>query len=519
MKQKLIIGIILTVSAGVVSAANLLIRDATVIDGTGAPALTASVRVAGERILAVGDLATRGDDKVIDASNLILAPGFIDTHSHYDIDQQRCVFPAVSQGITTVVRGQDGFSYDSMHTYMPLPEVIDSFERSPVAVNIASYAPHNSIRYRILGEDYQRAATPDEIDAMRALLVVEMKAGALGLSTGLEYDPGIYASSEEIVSLAKVAANHGGRYVSHIRSEDRYFWKAIDEIIQIGRQAEIPVQISHMKLGAKYLWGQSDRLLTHLDDARNSGVDVSADIYPYEFWRATITVLFPDRDYTDRKSAEYVLENLVPADGLILARYETEPALENKSIAEIAELWNMDTASTLMEITARGDALNRSTGRQTEYVIAKGMREQDIARLIAWPHTNICSDGYLASDHPRGSGSFPRVLARYTGSEELLSMVDAIHKMTALSARHSGIVERGTIAPGSFADLVLFDPKTIRDRASYEQPTLSSVGIERVWVNGVEVYHDGATTGAYPGQVIRRQQGSVIDVPLQNPGK
>ena len=230
--QQLIISVMLTVSAGTGFSANLLIRNATVIDGTGAPASTASVRISGDRIVAIGDLIRTPDDDVIDAAGLILAPGFIDTHSHYNIDihQHPDVFPAVSQGITSIVRGNDGFSYESMYAYTPLPEIIDAFEQSPVAVNIASYAPHNSIRYRVLGTDYQRLATPDEINAMTALLEAEMDAGALGLSTGLEYDPGIYASSEEIISLAKVAAQRGGRYSSHIRSEDRHFWAAIDEL-------------------------------------------------------------------------------------------------------------------------------------------------------------------------------------------------------------------------------------------------------------------------------------------------
>ena len=173
--------------------------------------------------------------------------------------------------------------------------------------------------------------------------------------------------------------------------------------------------------------------------------------------------------------------------------------------------------STLIEITTRSDALNRSVGRETDSVIAHGMRKADIAELMAWPHTNICSDGYLASDHPRSSGSFPRTLASYAGGDKPLSMTAAIHKMTGLAAEHLGIADRGKIVPGAFADLVLFDPETISDRATYEQPTLPAVGIERVWVNGVEVYWDGMTTGAYPGQIISRQQDILSGSALQNP--
>ena len=504
--QTLIISAALLLPGGAGHSADLLIRGATVIDGTGAPPLLASVRVRGNRISAVGNLTATADDRIVEGAGLILAPGFIDTHSHYDIGIERSAgaLQAVSQGITTIVRGQDGHSHDSMRTYTPLQDYIGALETDPVAVNIASLAPHNSIRYHVLGDAYTRPSTQAEIDEMSALLAAEMDAGALGLSTGLEYDPGIYAQTEEIASLAKVAARMGGRYVSHIRSEDRNFWEAIDEIVKIGREAQIPVHISHIKLGAKSLWGQTDRLLARLNDARASGVDISADIYPYEYWRATITVLFPDRNFTDRRAAQFVLDNLVPADDMILAHFEAEPEIEKKTIAEIAVLWKKDTAATLMEIASRADALNRLSQRETDYVIAKGMQEQDIAAIMAWPHTNICSDGYLASDHPRGSGSFPRVLSRYAGDGKTLSLVEAIQKMTSLSAQHMGIDERGKIVAGAYADLVLFDPHEIRDRATYEEPALLSVGIARVWVNGTEVYSNGKTTGAAPGKIVRR---------------
>jgi N-acyl-D-amino-acid deacylase len=485
-------------------SATTLIRGATLIDGTGAPARQASLRIDGDLIQAIGKLSIEPGESVIDATGLVLAPGFIDTHSHHDvgIDAQPDTLPVVSQGVTTIVRGQDGFSDGDRKRYTPLAEFNRRLQARPVAVNIASFAPHNSIRYAVLGDNTRREATTDEIEIMAELVAQDMAAGALGLSTGLEYDPGIYASTAEVVTLAKIAAEAGGRYSSHLRSEDRTFWQAVDEIISIGRLAELPVHISHIKLGAKYLWGQTDRLLEHLDAARADGIDITADIYPYEYWQATITVLFPERDYTSRETAAYILDYLVPAEDLILTRYDADPSLTGKSIADIANQRGDDDISTLIDITVVGDEANRRAGGPPEQVIARGMQRQDIVRLMAWPHTSICSDGSLDSRHPRGSGSFPRVLKRYAGGDGQLTLVEAIHKMTGLAARNSGILDRGTLRPGAFADLVLFDPVVIEDRATYEQPDLQSVGIEQVWVNGIAVFRAGKPTGARPGRPV-----------------
>jgi N-acyl-D-amino-acid deacylase len=473
-----------------------LIANATLVDGTGAPARPAAVRVRGDRVLQLGDLRPLAGERVIDASGLVLAPGFIDTHSHHDrgLDEQPEALAAVSQGITTIVVGQDGASHQ------PLAEWLVARERTPAAVNLASFAGHNTLRRRILGDDARRPATAEELSRMRALLREDLAAGALGLSTGLEYDPGISATTEEIVALAREAAAVGGRYVSHIRSEDRSLWDAVEEAIRIAREGGLPVQISHLKLAMRGLWGETDRLLRRLDEARAAHVEVTADVYPYDFWQSTMTVLFPERDFTNRESAAFALEELVHPEGLVIARYDPRPDYAGKTIAQVAALRGSDPVTTLMDLIAE----SRATGGG-ESIIATSMREEDIARLLAWPHTNVCSDGELDGRHPRGFGSFPRVLGRYVRELGILTPEQAVHKMTGLAAEHVGFSDRGVIRPGAYADLVLLDLRRVADRATLTEPHGVAEGIERVWVNGIEVYSGGAATGARPGRVLRRE--------------
>lgn len=471
-----------------------LIRNAKVIDGTGAAPRRADVRIIDGRINAVGDLAALPGDNVFDARGLALAPGFIDTHSHHDagLQQERGALAAVSQGITTILVGQDGASE------LPLSKQFAVFEERPAAVNLAAYVGHGSVRAKVMGENYKRAASPAELSRMRALVEQAMKDGALGLSTGLEYDPGIYASPGEVLELAKVAAAHGGRYISHVRSEDREFWQALDELIQIGRVTGMPVQVSHIKLAMRALWGQGDELIARLDRARAQGVRVSADIYPYTMWQSTLKVLYPRRNFSDRAETEFILKNIAAAEDLVLGRFAAHPAYAGRSVAQIAAERNTDAATTLMALIAEADAAHAE-----ESVVATSMDENDIAQILRWPHSNICSDGQLQDPHPRGRGSYPRVLARYVRERGVLSLAEAVRKMTSLPAEHAGLRQRGTIAPGYWADLMLFDPATIADHATTREPQALSTGLHTVWVNGKIVYADGAPTGRYPGKVLR----------------
>ncbi len=483
-----------------------LITNATVVDGTGEPRFTADVRIVDDRIAAVGDLDPGPDEPVIDARGMVLAPGFVDTHSHADgaILDHLDALGAVNQGITTTVVGQDGDSR------FPLEDFFGNLEATPPAVNLASYVGHGTLRLQSMGEDFRRGATDEEIARMAALLDEEMEAGALGLSSGLEYAPGIYATTGEVVALARVAAAKGGRYMSHIRSEDRWFWEAIEEILTIGREAGLPVQISHIKLAMKSLHGQTDRLLDTLDRARADGVDVTADIYPYTYWQATLRVMFPDRNYEDQEAARFAVEELSAPEDMLIPVFEPDPSLAGKTLAEISALRGTDPPTTLMDLIR--EAEDRRKGRRfegeddsVEKVIAVSMQETDIERLMTWPFINFCTDGELDGTHPRGFGSFSRVLGRYVRERRVLGLEEAIRKMTALAASNVGIAERGRIEPGAFADLVLFDPETVLDRATTDDPHATAVGIEMVWVNGRIVYQDGRPSGRRPGRMLRRE--------------
>ena len=472
-----------------------IIRNAVILDGSGAAARRADVRIVSDRIAEVGELTPASSDRVVDAHGLTLAPGFIDTHSHASrgLFEYRDALADVSQGITTVVVGQDGGST------LPLSEYFARLGSEPPAVNVASYAGHGTIRHQVMGDDFKRTATADEVRRMEELLRTEMAAGALGLSTGLEYDPGIYSAPSEVVALAKVAAASSGRYISHIRSEDRTEWQAIDEIIAIGREARLPVQISHMKLAMRGWWGQADKLIQVLDRARAQNVQITADIYPYTYWQSTITVLFPKRDFANRTEAELVLKEVVAPEDLLITRFEAEPAYAGKTLAQIAGLRNTPPAVALMDVIKLGEDRGSSAG-----VIATSMDERDVARLLQWQFANVCTDGELMGAHPRGFGSFPRVLGRYVREQRVLTLADAIRKMTSLAAANVGLANRGVIAPGKYADLVLFDPASVTDRATTAEPHATSVGIDTVWVNGEVVFREGNSSGARPGRVLRR---------------
>ena len=407
---------------------------------------------------------------------------------------------AVSQGITTIVGGNDGG-----HPF-PLVAAIDTITKIVPSLNVAYYAGHGSLRDAVLGDDFKRTATPAEIDSMAVLLRQELDAGALGLSTGLEYDPGIYSDRTEVLALAKVAAAAGGRYISHIRSEDRTFWDAIDEIIAIGREAKLPVQVSHVKLAMVPLWGRTDSLFARLDAARAEGIDITADVYPYPYWQSTLTVLFPERDFTDRAEADKILREIAKPEGLLIGNFAANRAYEGRTVAEIAVTRREDAASTLMGLIAESLAWEKANpGRSSESVVATSMDEPDIVKLMQWAHTNICSDGSLDGAHPRGFGAFPRVLGRYVRAQNAMTLETAVMKMTSLSAAHVGITRRGTIKAGNFANLVLFDPATVIDNATPAEPHLLSTGIGRIWVNGRTVFQNGKTVASRSGRVLRRQ--------------
>ena len=482
------------------AASSFVITNVQLYDGSGAPPRSGGVRVSDDRITEVGPVTPRAGETAIDGHGVALAPAFIDTHSHAGsaLVRGNDGLGALSQGIGTVVVGQDGGSN------FPLAAFFAQLEKRGLPLNVASYVGHGTIRETVMGENYKRQATAAEIDSMKVLLKGEMAAGALGLSSGLEYDPGIYSSRQELIDLAKVTAAFKGRYISHVRSEDRAFWDAIDEIIEIGRQAQLPVQVSHIKLAMKSLWGRADSLITVLERARASGVDITADVYPYRYWQSGLTVLFPERNYDDRKAAEFALDEVAPPDLITLTRYEANPTYAGHTLSEIARMRSSDPATTLLELIKEAETAERAGKPSGETIIASSMDERDIGKLIAWPHANICTDGELAGRHPRGFGSFTRVLGHYVRDQKVTSMEDAIRKMTSLAADHVGLRDRGRLVPGAYADLVMFDPLTVADRATPADPHAISVGIDRVWINGALAYESSRVTSARAGRILRR---------------
>lgn len=497
----------LALAAGLVCASasalgSTLIVGADVLDGSGAAARKVAVRVDGDRIVAVGRLAPRKGETVVRARGLTLAPGFIDAHSHHDRGDyaDRTMRPLLAQGVTTIVIGQDGFS-DA-----PFAEVAAKYAARPASINVASYTGHGWLRDRVLGKDYKRTATPAEVAAMQALLAADLKAGSLGLSSGLEYDPGIYSDHAELLSLASTVAAGGGRYISHMRSEDVAFDAALDELLDIGAKAHIPVQVSHIKLGIVDRWGQAKAVLARLDAARARGIDVTADVYPYEYWHSTLSVLFPKRDFTDLAAARFALTHLTTPEGMLIDHYAPEPAFEGQTIAQIAAARHEEPAVTYLWLINRANDWGKAHPEvgDVESVIGTAMAAQDVADFIAWPHSVICSDGTIGSRHPRGAGAMARILRHYVREEHRLTLAAAVHKMTAQTAAQLGLAGRGLIRPGYRADMVLFDPAKVADRSTVTAPAALAEGVSAVWVAGVAVLRDGQPTGATPGRFLRR---------------
>ena len=478
-----------------------LILNAVIHDGAGNEPFNGGLRFEPDtgRIVDVGDLTAVAGETVIDAKGLVLAPGFIDTHSHHDeeFEKFRHMPGVLSQGVTTIVRGMDGFTYAGS-----VGEFGALFSGSPAAVNVASFSAHNTIRQQVMGDDFKRHATDEEVDAMAALVVADMESGAFGLSTGLEYEPGIYSSTDEVIRLARVAAQYGGTYTSHVRDEDDRFLEAAQEIIDIGREAGLPVRLTHIKIADRLALGSAADVIALMDAARAEGVDITADVYPYERWASNIAILFPDRDFSSREHAEFTFERTAEAGDIVLTEHPVNPEFAGKTVEDIARILELDVVDTLLELAQSADAFRRETGQDSQ-IIVKSMIDDDIATFMQWPFTMICSDGWHGG-HPRGYGAFPRVLGRYVREQGVITLPEAIHKMSGLTADYLGLLDRGRIAVGNFADLVLFDPATIIDHATMENPTATSTGIERVWVNGQLAFADGKPSDIFAGQVVSR---------------
>ncbi len=481
-----------------------LITNVKLIDGTGNSARNLSVRILDKKIWEIGQLKPFKNETVIDGNGKVLAPGFIDSHSHHygGLEKTPEAIATANQGITTIVIGQDGGSY-------PMDTIENFLKRRPVAVNIASYTGHSTLRGKAMGvKSLYRKAKPEEVEKMKCFLEEEMQKGSLGLNTGLEYESAFFSNKEEVLELAKVAAKSNGRYMSHIRSEDVNLNEAINEIIEIGRETKIPVQISHIKIAKKDQWKKSSEILAQLQQARAQGINITADCYPYNFWNSTLRVLFPNRDYLNPSAAEFAVNQLFDPSQSVLVRFAPNKTYVGKTISEIAKLRNEKPSVTLMNliaIAAEFEEKNPDYEEGIEAIMAKSMDDSDVSNFLNWPQTNICSDG-SSSGHPRGHGTFTRVLSKYVLEQKLMSLETAIYKMTGLTAEHLGIKDRGIIAPGNYADLVLFDPNTVKDNADIKNGKALSSGIEKVWINGEIILENNKPTGKYPGVLIKRQK-------------
>ena len=478
-----------TATAAFQPAPGLTIAGARIVDGTGGPERLGSVRIEGDRIVAVGELKPRGGDRVVDAQGLVLAPGFIDIHNHSTsgLAQNPAAETQVAQGITTIVVGADGSSP------WPIADYVTERRANRAAVNVMTMVGHATVRRQVMGEDYRRPAREDEIVRMAALVEEGMREGAIGLSSGLEYEVGSYSETKELVALSTAAARHGGFYMSHIRDEADKAFDAFREAIAIGEQARIPVQISHIKLGTAGVWGKSAAIVTMIEDARKRGVDVTADCYPYNAWHSTITVLVPNKRYDDPASVKRALDDVGGAANVMISRSAAHPEYEFKTLDAIAKQQGVTPVDLFIQIVKDGGAS----------VIGASMIDEDIRRFYAQPWVMVASDGGIGMRHPRGAGAFPRVLARYVRERGWLPLPEAIRKMTSAPAARLKLLDRGTIAAGKVADLVLFDPATIADRSTFQEPAVLPTGVEKVWVAGTLVWDSGKPTGATPGMMLR----------------
>jgi N-acyl-D-amino-acid deacylase len=472
------------------------IVGATLIDGSGSSSVPNSVvLIKGDSIVAAGRrgaVKVPQDAVVIDAAGLIVSPGFIDTHNHSErgLAREPAAASQVSQGITTIAVGQDGGSE------FPVATFLSSLEKNPAALNVLTFVGHATVRVEVMGENNtQRQANADEIKRMQSLVDQAMREGAFGLSTGLEYETGKPATTEEVIALATVAGRYGGIYISHIRDEADRTLEAIQEAIRIGREGRTPVQISHIKVGTVSVWGQAPAVVSLINKARARGQDVTADCYPYDAWSSTIRVLIPSGRHDDPEDVARGLADVGGPENITIVSCRAHPEYEFKTMAALASSEGISPVDLYMKIVRDGGA----------GVVCRSMKESDIKTFYQTPWVMVSSDGGIDSRHPRGAGSYPRVLGRFVRQQKWLTLPEAIRKMTALPAKRLRLNDRGLVRVGYKADLVLFDPVQVEDRSTFEQPGLISEGIKRVFVNGVEVWHDGKTTGQTPGKALRRR--------------
>jgi dihydroorotase/N-acyl-D-amino-acid deacylase len=534
---------------GTEAAYDLVIKNGRIIDGTGSPWYAGDLAIRDGRIAAVGPVGDAPAKRTLDAAGRVVAPGFIDMlgQSELTILVEPRLPSKIYQGITTEITGEGGSiaplndailqadrvgyeHYGITADWRTLGEYFTRLEKQGMGINLASYVGATQVRRMVLGDE-NRAPSPADLDRMRALVREAMEQGAVGVSTSLQYPPAPYASTEELIALATEASRHGGVYATHMRNEGEGILTALDEAVRIGREARIPVEIWHLKTAGKPSWGRMSEVVAKIEAARKSGVDVAADTYAYTAWYNSFSAFVPPwvHDGGAKKLVERLRDPAVRArirkdmetpstawdnewqeipgpEAVVLCTVQN-PALRplvGKTLAEIAKQRGKDPIDTLFDLLVEDDAFTS--------VAVFGMSEPDVSLALVQPWVSLDNDsegtspeGLLGKEHPhpRAYGTFPRILRKYVREEKKLRLEEAIRKFTALPAQRMRLADRGVLKKGMWADVVVFDPETVRDLATFENPNQLSQGMDYVLVNGVPVIENGKMTGALPGKVLR----------------
>lgn len=544
-----LLGFALTVPAQTHSAASfdVIIRGGTIYDGTGGAAKRADVGIKGDRITAIGNLKSAHAATIIDATGLAVAPGFINmlSHSESSLITDGRSQGELRQGVTTQIFGEGSMGpiSDEMKRrrvagqgdlkfeipWTTLAEYMTYLEKHGISQNAASFVSATTIRENVIGLE-DKAPTPEQLDRMRELVRQEMEAGALGVTTALIYPPAFYAKTEELIALCKVAAKYKGKYIAHIRSEGNQLIEAVEETLRISREAGLPAEIYHLKTSGESNWNKMDKVIAMINEARRKGIKITADMYTYTAGSTGLDAAMPpwvfdggraaadkrlEDPETRKKIAEAVRtpsndwENLYmlagSPDRILLVGFRTEALkpLTGKTLAEAAKLRGKDPVETIMDLVYEDHS---RVG--TVYFM---MSEENIKKQLRQPWVSLGSDAasmapegafLKSSTHPRAYGNFARLLGKYVREEKVISLQEAIRRLSGLPATNLGLDHRGFLKEGMFADVVVFDPATIADRATYENPHQYSIGVKHVFVNGVQVLKDGEHTGAKPGRAL-----------------